>query len=60
MEDSMSDVFQEDDNFSAHGSEPERSIVQGTLRGGRILPNAKAMQNSFWQACRTPSSQGAP
>lgn len=47
MEDSMSDVFQEDDNFSAHGSEPERSIVQGTLEGWAHLAKCKGYAKLF-------------
>ncbi len=48
MEDSMSDVYQEDDNFSAHGSEPEPSIVQGTLEGWAHLANCKGYAKLFF------------
>ena len=48
MEDSMSDVYQEEDNFSAHGSEPERSIVQGTLAGWAHLANCKGYAKLFF------------
>ena len=48
MEDSMSDVYQEDNYFSAHDSEPEPSIVQGTLEGWAHLANCKGYAKLFF------------
>ena len=48
MEDSMSDVYQENDNSSARSSEPERSIVQGTLDGWAHLANCKGYAKLFF------------
>ena len=47
MEVSMSDVYQDDD-FSTYDSEPEPSIVQGTLEGWAHLANCKGYAKLFF------------
>jgi WhiB family redox-sensing transcriptional regulator len=48
MEVSMSDVYENDDDFSAHGCEPEPSMVQGTLEGWAHLANCKGYAKLFF------------
>lgn len=44
----MSDVHQEDNNFSAYGSELERSLAQGTLKEWAHLANCKGYAKLFF------------
>jgi len=48
MEVSMSDVYQDGDNFSAYDTESESSIVQGTLDGWAHLANCKGYAKLFF------------
>ena len=48
MGDSMSTVYQEDDNFTAHGSKSEPSIVRGTLEGWAHLAKCKGYAKLFF------------
>jgi WhiB family redox-sensing transcriptional regulator len=44
----MSDVYENDDDFSAHDCEPEQSIVQGRLDAWAHLANCKGYAKLFF------------